>query len=156
MKPQKADWGTAAAFKDLDGNTCVLSSKRIAKGGHALVRAFLAVVAGYLIFAGSAVLLFHLTKVDPHARAPVSFELFTTAYGLVFSVLGGFVAGQIARRGDLVTGIALAAVIALGAIISMIARPGAGALWTQTAALLLLAPAAVAGDWIRMRRRPVG
>jgi len=27
MKPQKADWGTAAIFRDSDGNTFVLSSK---------------------------------------------------------------------------------------------------------------------------------
>ena len=27
MKPQQADWGTAAVFKDMDGNTFVLSSK---------------------------------------------------------------------------------------------------------------------------------
>jgi catechol 2,3-dioxygenase-like lactoylglutathione lyase family enzyme len=27
MKPQKADWGTAAIFKDVDGNTFVISSK---------------------------------------------------------------------------------------------------------------------------------
>ena len=27
MKAKKADWGTAAIFKDLDGNTFVLSSK---------------------------------------------------------------------------------------------------------------------------------
>ena len=27
MQPQKADWGTAAIFKDLDGNAFVLSSK---------------------------------------------------------------------------------------------------------------------------------
>jgi catechol 2,3-dioxygenase-like lactoylglutathione lyase family enzyme len=26
-KPQKADWGTAATFKDLDGNTFVITSK---------------------------------------------------------------------------------------------------------------------------------
>jgi catechol 2,3-dioxygenase-like lactoylglutathione lyase family enzyme len=26
-KPQKADWGTAATFRDIDGNTFVLSSK---------------------------------------------------------------------------------------------------------------------------------
>lgn len=26
-KPQKADWGTAAIFRDIDGNTFVLSSK---------------------------------------------------------------------------------------------------------------------------------
>lgn len=27
MKAQKADWGTAAVFKDLDGNTFVISSR---------------------------------------------------------------------------------------------------------------------------------
>jgi catechol 2,3-dioxygenase-like lactoylglutathione lyase family enzyme len=27
MKPQKADWGTAAVFRDSEGNTFVLSSK---------------------------------------------------------------------------------------------------------------------------------
>jgi hypothetical protein len=117
------------------------------------MRAFLAVVAGYLIFAGSAVLLFRLTNVDPHSPAPASFEALTVAYGLSFALLGGFVAGQIARRTDLVCGIVLAIVIALGATISMIARPGTGALWTQTAALLLFAPASIAGDWIRRRRR---
>jgi catechol 2,3-dioxygenase-like lactoylglutathione lyase family enzyme len=27
MRPQKADWGTAAIFKDIDGNTFVLGSR---------------------------------------------------------------------------------------------------------------------------------
>lgn len=117
------------------------------------MRIFLAVVAGYLIFAVSAVLLFHLTNIDPHSPAALSFKAFTMAYGLAFAFLGGFVAGRIARRADLVCGIALAIFIALGATISMIARPGAGALWTQTAALLFFAPASLAGDWTRRKRR---
>lgn len=117
------------------------------------MRTFLAVVAGYLIFALSAVLLFHLTNVDPHSPAAIGFKVLTIAYGLAFASLGGFVAGQIAQRTDLICGIALALVTALGATISMIARPGAGALWTQTAALFLFAPASLAGDWIRRKRR---
>src|ERR1700731_2660081 len=117
------------------------------------MRAFLAVIAGYLTFAGSAVLFFRLSNVDPHSPAAVGFEALTIAYGLAFSVLSGFVAGRLARRTDLVCGIALALVIALGATVSIIARPGAGALWTQTAALLLFAPASLGGDWIRTRRR---
>lgn len=117
------------------------------------MRALLAVVAGYLIFAGSAVLLFQLTRVDPHSPAAVGFELLVMVYGIAFASLGGFVAGKIARRADLNCGIALALVIVLGATISMIASPGAGALWTQTAALLLFAPASLAGNWIRQRTR---
>jgi len=115
------------------------------------MRAFLAVFAGYLIFAGSAVLLFRLTKVDPHSPAAVGFQLLTIVYGVAFALLGGFVTGKIAQRTDLNCGIALAFLIALGATVSMIARPGAGALWTQTAALLLFAPASLAGSWIRRR-----
>ena len=115
------------------------------------MRAFLAVLAGYLIFAGSAVLLFRVTKVDPHSPAAVGFELLTIIYGIAFALLGGFVTGKIARRTDLGCGIAIALLIALGATVSMIARPGEGALWTQTAALLLFAPASLAGDWIRRR-----
>jgi len=117
------------------------------------MRTFLAVVAGYLIFAVSAVLLFHLTNVDPHSPAALGFKALTMAYGLTFAYLGGFAAGRIAGRADLLCGIAVALVIALGATISMIARPGAGALWTQAAALLLFAPASLAGDWTRRRRR---
>jgi hypothetical protein len=120
------------------------------------MRTFLAVVAGYFIFAASAVLLFHLTNVDPHSPATLGFKALTMAYGLAFAYLGGFVAGRIARRGDLVCGIAVALVIALGATIAMIARPGPGAIWTQTAALLLFAPASLAGDWTRRRRGCVG
>lgn len=116
------------------------------------MRTFLAVVAGYLIFAVSAVLLFHLTNIDPHSPAALDFKALTMAYGLALAFVSGFVAGRIARRTDLVCGIVLALVIALGATISMIARPGAGALWTQTAALLLFAPASLAGDWTRKKR----
>jgi hypothetical protein len=117
------------------------------------MRTLWAVVAGYSIFAISAVVLFHLSRVDPHSPATLGFKALTVAYGLAFAYFGGFVAGRIAGRTDLVGGIALAIVIALGATISMIARPGAGALWTQTAALLFFAPASLAGDWTRRRRR---
>jgi hypothetical protein len=112
------------------------------------MRASLAVFTGYLIFAGSAVAFFHLLNVDPHSPAAMGFEVLTIVYGLAFALLAGFVTGKIARRMDLRCGIALALVIALGAMISMIARPGSGALWTQTAALILFAPAAFVGAWL--------
>jgi hypothetical protein len=46
----------------------------------------------------------------------------------------------------------LAVIIAGGAIGSMIGRPGQGAVWSQLAALLAMSPAALAGDWLRMKR----
>jgi hypothetical protein len=121
--------------------------------GSTLMRTTLAVIAGYVIFAGSAVLLFHLTNIDPHSPATIGFEALTMAYGFAFAFVSGFVAGRVGRRTDLVCGIALALVIALGATISIIARPGAGALWTQAAALILFAPASLAGDWAPRRKR---
>lgn len=117
------------------------------------MRAFLAVIAGYVIFAGAAVLFFRLANVDPHSPAAAGFAALTIAYGLAFASFAGFTAGKLGRRSDLACGIALALVIALGATISMVARPGAGALWTQTAAIVLFAPASFAGDWIRKRRQ---
>ena len=90
------------------------------------MRASLAVFAGYLIFAGSAALLFRLTKVDPHSPAAVGFELLTIVYGVAFALLGGFVTGKIAQSTDLNCGIALALLIALGATVSMICSPRRG------------------------------
>ncbi len=115
------------------------------------MRTFFAVISGYVIFAGSAVLLFRLSHVDPHSPAAAGFEIFTIAYGVAFASVGGFVTSKLAKRTDLLAGIALAFVIALGATLSIIARPGAGAIWTQTAALVLFAPAALAADWARRR-----
>lgn len=49
------------------------------------MRTFWAVVAGYSIFAVYAVLLFHLSGVDPHSPAAVGFKALTVAYGLAFA-----------------------------------------------------------------------
>jgi hypothetical protein len=116
------------------------------------VRTVLAVVTGYVIFAGSAVLLFQGTRVDPHAPAPLGFMIMSVAYGIAFGFLSGFVAGRIGGRAGLQCGIWVAAIIALGAAISLIARPGTGALWTQISAIALFAPAALLGDYIRKQR----
>jgi hypothetical protein len=46
----------------------------------------------------------------------------------------------------------LALIIAVPALISMVTRPGAGALWSPASALVFMAPAGLAGDWIRLSR----
>lgn len=96
-----------------------------------MLRTVGAIVLGYVIFATSAVLLFHLAKVDPHSPSSAGFMAVAIGYGLGFALLAGFIAGRVGGRGDLLCGIALAAVVALGALISMVSRPGAGAVWTQ-------------------------
>ena len=116
------------------------------------LRAALGILLGDLIFIGSAGLLFYLSRIDPHAPASPGFMAFSIAYGVAFAVISGFVAGLIGHRRDLIIGILLAVIIAVPALISILTRPGAGALWSQTAALVLMAPASLVGDWIRLNR----
>ncbi|HEY7789002.1 MAG TPA: hypothetical protein VIC33_00670 [Vicinamibacterales bacterium] len=109
------------------------------------LRTLAAIVGGYLVFALSAVALFHLTGRDPHAPQPLWFELFATVYGMCFAALGGFIAARAARDRPLraVSGVAI--LLALGALVSLIANPGAGATWSQWAALILMAPSVYLG-----------
>jgi hypothetical protein len=109
------------------------------------------VVAGYLVFGISAGFLFRVTGQDPHTSATIAFIVFSTLYGMLFALLGGFVATTIAGMRTLVPALAVGALIAAAAIVSMLARPGGGALWSQLCALLLMAPSAVAGGAVRLR-----
>src|SRR5579875_1830114 len=119
-----------------------------------MLRAVIGIVTGYVIFAGSAVALFQLTRVNPHAPVRPGFMALTIVYGMVFAALGGGFAGWMARRRDSRSGLILAWVIASGAAISLIASPAPGAHWSQIAAILLMAPAAWLGDRIRLGRMP--
>ncbi|HEV2992754.1 MAG TPA: hypothetical protein VG759_30255 [Candidatus Angelobacter sp.] len=116
------------------------------------LRTALGIIVGDLIFVGSAVLLFYLSRVDPHAPAPLGFMAISIAYGVGFALVSGFVAGLISHRRDLIAGMILALIIAVPALISMFSRPGAGALWSQISALVLMAPSGLVGDWIRLSR----
>jgi MFS superfamily sulfate permease-like transporter len=118
-----------------------------------LLRAIAGIIVGDVIFAGSAVLLFRFAGVDPHSMASPAFIGFSILYGIIFAGLGGFIAGIIGRRPDVICGILLAVVIAVGAITSLVTSPGGGAIFTQSAALILMAPAALVGDWIRKSRK---
>ncbi len=118
-----------------------------------MLRTIIGIIAGDLIFAGLTVLMFTLAKVDPHMVSGSGFMLSSIAGGIVFALLGGFVGGLIGRRADILVGIFLGLIIAVGAAVSLLARPGGGAVWTQTAALILMAPAAVLGDSLRKSRQ---
>jgi len=118
-----------------------------------MVRSILAVLTGYLIFATSADLLFQISKQDPHQTVNLLFGLASTLYGMAFAMLGGYVAGRIASRSPRVHGAIISGVTALGALASLIARPGAGAIWSELVALFLMAPMAVVGSALTPRRR---
>jgi nitrate/nitrite transporter NarK len=107
-----------------------------------VLRSAASVLAGYLVFAGSAVLLFQLTGRDPHAPQDLAFTVLTVMYGILFAWLGGRLAARLSSSHPSRHAGLVAAMIALGATISLIASPGAGATWSQWSALLLMAPCA--------------
>lgn len=116
-----------------------------------MIRKIFGVIAGYLIFAVSAVVLFQASGRDPHKPQSVNFELLTAGYGFLFSFLAGIVLLSIARTRGLGVNYVLAAVMAGFAAFSMLMSGGSH--WTQWMAILLFAPASVAGGWYYLRRK---
>jgi len=117
-----------------------------------LPRSILSVVVGYLIFGLTAFVLFQISGQPPHQSVPISFMVGSTIYGCVFAFLGGYAAAFLAKDRPLVHGVAVAFVLALGAALSLISTIGKGAVWSQVAALALMAPSAVLGGWLRGRK----
>lgn len=99
-----------------------------------------AVVAGYFVFAVSAVALFAITGHDPHGDASHAFKIGSTLYGMFFALIGGALAARIGGSAN--QGRALAFLIAIIAIISMFSG---GSHWSQLHALLFMAPCAAIG-----------
>ena len=117
-----------------------------------MARSALAVLVGYFIFALSAFAFFQLSGQPPHQAAPVPIMIGSIAFGMLFALLGGYVAAWLARRRPAAHGLAVAAVLALGAAISLLSTFGKGAIWSQVAALALMAPCALLGGWLRSRQ----
>jgi nitrate/nitrite transporter NarK len=118
-----------------------------------MLRSAGAVIAGYFVFAASAVLLFQLSGQDPHADLAFSFKLASTIWGAVFALVGGWLAAHVSVRRPATHAAAVAAVIAAGALLSL-ALDRSGARWSQLAALLVMAPCAWLGGVLAARRPP--
>jgi len=116
------------------------------------MRSFLSIVAGYLVFSITAVLLFRISGVNPHQSPAIEFIIGSIVYGVFFAGLGGYVSAAIARRKELTHALAVASIIAVIAIVSIILAPKEGVLWSELATLLLMAPAAGLGGYLRSRR----
>jgi MFS-type transporter involved in bile tolerance (Atg22 family) len=114
-----------------------------------MLRSLGAVVAGYLSFAVPAVALFAVTGRDSHAAQPLAFMVGSTLYGMLFAALGGYVAARLAGRHPLRHAIVLSLVIALGAAVSIVTRSTGDTVWSQLAALFLMAPSGTLGGLLR-------
>jgi hypothetical protein len=116
-----------------------------------MLRSIGAVAAGYLVFAGSAALLFQLSGQEPHAPSTVVFKIGSIVWGCVFALIAGFLTAHVAGRRPSTHAAVVALLIAAGALVSLIVRPGEGARWSQFAALLLMAPSAWVGGAVARR-----
>jgi hypothetical protein len=109
------------------------------------MRTFLGAVVGYLLFGVTAFLMFRLTghyPHRPHEHASTAFMIISIIIGIIAALIGGYVAVAIAGRQLAASIVAL--VIALLAVISAAFSGGVG-LWSNLAAICLMAPAAKFG-----------
>ncbi|MGI8811499.1 MAG: hypothetical protein ACR2IH_03100 [Pyrinomonadaceae bacterium] len=114
-----------------------------------LARNILAVVAGYLIFAVSAVLLFKMGDFDPHAEASVGMIVLVVVFGSVFSFIGGYIAKRIAASDSLGVNAALAVLMFSFAAFSSVQSSGSH--YTQFAAMAIFAPVSFLAGYVGRR-----
>ena len=118
-----------------------------------MIHSIIAIIAGYVVFAVSAVILFIISGFNPHAEVPLWFLATATIYGMFFAALGGYLAALIANRKGLLHSGILTLVIIAGATGSLLSSPGNEAIWSQVSAILLMAPSAMLGGYIRSRSK---
>ena len=114
-----------------------------------IVRNVLAVIVGYLIFAVSAVLLFNLSGIDPHADASIGTIALVVAFGGAFAFIGGYFTKLIAATKTMIANDALAIITAGFAAFLLFKSPGNH--YTQIAAIFLFAPLSLVGGFMRRR-----
>jgi hypothetical protein len=106
-----------------------------------ILRNIIAVIVGYAIFVVSAVLLFQLSGIDPHADPSIGFIILTIIYGMLFAFVGGLLAQLISRSGKLTINYILATIIAGFATFSLFKTTENH--YSQLAAIFLFAPASI-------------
>ena len=116
-----------------------------------ILRNTLAIIAGYTIFVISAVLLFQLSGIDPHANPSIGFMIGSIVYGAVFSFIGGFVTQLISKSSKLTINYVLGGIIVGFAAFSMFKT--AGNHYSQNAAIVAFAPASILGGLINLNRK---
>lgn len=115
-----------------------------------MLRSAGAVAVGYLVFGASGAMLFQLSGQNAHAAAPTSFKIASIVWGAVFALVAGWLAARVAGRKPATHAAIVAALIALGAIVSLAMSSG-DAKWSQISAATIMAPCAWIGGLISRR-----
>jgi hypothetical protein len=116
-----------------------------------MIRSIAAVAAGYIVFAGSATLLFQMSGQQPHAPSSAGFKIGSIIWGVLFALIAGWLTARIAVRRPATHAAVLALLIAVSATMSLMFRAEDSSTWTQVAALCMMAPAAWIGGAIARR-----
>ena len=114
-----------------------------------VIRNVVGVIVGYLIFAVSAVLLFNLSGIDPHADASIGTIALVIVFGAVFAFAGGYLTKLIAATKTMIANYVLVVIMASFAAFSFFKSPGNH--YTQIAAIFLFAPISLVGGLLRRR-----
>jgi hypothetical protein len=117
-----------------------------------ILRSIISVVVGYMLFAACVFSFFRIVGQPPHQDAPASVMVGSSVVGVIVAFLGGYVAAWLAGRQPLAHGLAMALVLATGALVSLVSTLGHGAIWSQLAAVFLMAPSAAVGGMARARQ----
>ncbi|MEN2402996.1 hypothetical protein GKZ90_0024635 [Flavobacterium sp. MC2016-06] len=115
-----------------------------------MIRQFLGVITGYLIFVITSVLLFKVSGVKPHAEASAAFMFLTFVYGSVFSFLSGLVTQFIARTRNLKINYIFFFIMAGFAAFSLFKSDGSS--WTQLLAIFVFAPISILGGYFLIQK----
>jgi hypothetical protein len=110
-----------------------------------ILRNAFAVILGYATFVVSAVLLFQLSGIDPHADPSMGVLILVIVYGMIFSFAGGFLTQLISKTERLAINYVLAGLMAGFATFSLFKSTGNH--YTQLAAIFLFAPSSILGGW---------
>jgi hypothetical protein len=114
-----------------------------------ILRNTFAVILGYATFVFSAVLLFQLFGIDPHADPSMGVLILVIVYGVVFSFAGGFLTQMISKTERLAINYVLAGLMAGFATFSLL--KSTGSYYSQLAAIFLFAPLSALGGWTCLR-----
>ena len=115
-----------------------------------ILRRIVSVILGYATFVISAVLLFQLSGIDPHADPTIGVIILTMTCGLAFSFFGGLLTQLISRTGKLTINYVLAGVIAGFATFSLFKTTGNH--YSQIGAIFLFAPSSILGGLTYLKK----
>ncbi len=117
------------------------------------LRSIGAVLFGYMLFAMATLAFFKASGIAPHGEVTPVQMAGSIVVGMVAALAGGYAAARLAGSRPAAHGKAVAVVLIAIACISLAKTVGHGSIWSQLAALFLMAPCAAYGGQLRQRQQ---